>query len=281
MAGCHDCVCCWVLLLQPPLISKTQGLAGLCLHQLGVLVLPTPGKYWPGLRSGPAHCYDSGWAAGHGGRGIVPQTGSHHRSLSLPAVTSSEAVLTFLQNASLFALPAMGTGLPPPPERGLPLPVDSTPSLATLLATPLTGVSTSSKTPPLVLSSALPAIPGKVVETIRAGGYIDFKELLPDNMALRRRLMEAGWGTAHSQASNSREIKDVTTWVHCFLSFVAAKVDSEETRQLMAYGQIVLMLATKYGGLGWRLYDAHFRQLVSAGQHLPWAKINPSMMLAH
>ena len=174
----------------------------------------------------------------------------------------------------------MGTGLPPPHERSLPLPVDSTPSLATLLATPLAGVSTSSKTPPLVLSSALPAIPGKVVETIRAGGYIDFKELLPDNMALRRRLMEAGWGTTHSQASNSREIKDVTTWVHCFLSFVAAKVDSEETRQLMAYGQIVLMLATKYGGLGWRLYDAHFRQLVSAGQHLPWAEINPSMMLA-
>ena len=101
----------------------------------------------------------------------------------------------------------MGTGLPPPPERGLPLPVDSTPSLATLLATPLMGVSTSSKTPPLVL--------------------------LSDNMALRCRLMEAGWGATHSQASNSREIKDVTTWVHCFLSFVAAKFDSEETRQLM------------------------------------------------
>ena len=228
VAGCHDCVCCWVLLLQPPLISKTQGLAGLCLHQLGVLVMPTQGKYWPGLRSGPAHCYDSGWAAGHGGRGIVPQTGSHHRSLSLPAVTSSEAVLTFLQNAPLFASPAMGAGLP--------LPVDSTPSLATLLATPLTGASTSSKTPPLVLSSALPAIPGEVIETIRAGGYIDFKELLPDNMALRHHLMEAGWGATHSQVSNSREIKDITTWVHCFMSFVAAKVDSEETCQLMAYG---------------------------------------------
>ena len=164
---------------------------------------------------------------------------------------------------------------------GLPLPVDSTPSLATLLATPLTGASTSSKTPPLVLSSALPAIPGEVIETIRAGGYIDFKELLPDNMGLRHHLMKAGWGATHSQVSNSREIKDMTTWVHCFMLFVAAKVDSEETRQLMAYGQIIIMLATKHGGLGWHFYDAHFRQLVSAGQHLPWAEINPSIMLAH
>ena len=100
-------------------------------------------------------------------------------------------------------------------------------------------------------------------------------------MALQHHLMEAGWGATHSQVSNSREIKDITTWVHCFMSFVAAKVDSEETRQLMAYGQIIIMLATKHGGLGWHFYDAHFSQLVSAGQHLPWAEINPSMMLAH
>ena len=69
-------------------------------------------------------------------------------------------------------------------------------------------------------------------------------------MALRHRLMEAGWGATHSQVSNSWEIKDVTTWVHFFLSFVAAIVDLEETHQLMAYGQITIMLATKYGGLG-------------------------------
>ena len=48
----------------------------------------------------------------------------------------------------------------------------------------------------------------------------------------------------------------------------------------MAYGQIIKMLATKYSGLRWRLYDAHIHQLVSAGQHLPWVEINPSMMLA-
>jgi hypothetical protein len=45
------------------------------------------------------------------------------------------------------------------------------------------------------------------------------------------------------------------------MSFVAAKVDNVETRQLIAYGQIMLMLAKKYGGLGWRSYDTHFRQL--------------------
>ena len=38
------------------------------------------------------------------------------------------------------------------------------------------------------LSSALPPIPGKVIERIRAGSFVDLKELLPDNVALLQHL---------------------------------------------------------------------------------------------
>ena len=51
------------------------------------------------------------------------------------------------------------------------------------------------------------------------------------------------------------------TWLHCFLAFVAAKVESPETRELMPYGQIILMLAQKHGGKGWKAYDTYFCQL--------------------
>ena len=51
-----------------------------------------------------------------------------------------------------------------------------------LLATPLESLGLS-RTTPLVLSSALPQIPGKVFEAIRAGHYMDFNDLLPDNVA--------------------------------------------------------------------------------------------------
>ena len=48
----------------------------------------------------------------------------------------------------------------------------------------------------LVLASALPPIPGKVVEKILKGQFIDFKELLMDNVALMTQLQELGAGAA-------------------------------------------------------------------------------------
>ena len=62
---------------------------------------------------------------------------------------------------------------------------------------------------------------------------------------------------------------------------MAAKVNCQETRDLMAYGQIILMLARKHGGLCWKAYNAHFRQLVGAGHNLHWTEYNPSMMAAN
>ena len=153
------------------------------------------------------------------------------------------------------------------------------PSLASLLATPLASLGPS-RTTPLVLSSALPPIPGKVVEAIRAGHYVDFKDLLPDNVALRWRVVDTGILGSSNQNLRLREVGDIETWLHCFLAFVAAKVESPETRELMAYGQIILMLARKHGGMGWKTYDTHFRQLMGAGHTLPWTELNPTMMAA-
>ena len=54
----------------------------------------------------------------------------------------------------------------------------------------------SGRSSPLVLASALPPIPGKVVEKILKGQFIDFKELLMDNVALMTQLQELEAGTA-------------------------------------------------------------------------------------
>ena len=58
-----------------------------------------------------------------------------------------------------------------------PLPDHSPAWLAELL-----GVAPVPSTPPLVLASALPPIPGKAVEKILKGQFIDFKEHLMDNV---------------------------------------------------------------------------------------------------
>ena len=43
---------------------------------------------------------------------------------------------------------------------------------------------------------------------------------------------------------------------------------------------IVLQLASKHPGAGWRSYDRQFRQHQAAGAGLPWADLNPSLMAA-
>ena len=152
-------------------------------------------------------------------------------------------------------------------------------SLASLLATPLSslGPAPVGIAVPLVLSSALPPVPARAVDKIRSGLFIDFKELLPDNVALSQRLAETSSLLSGAPPAHLREVTDILTWISCFLYFVAARSEDSVTRDLMAYGLIVLHLARKHGGRGWLLYDAAFRQQMAAGS-LAWTDLNASMM---
>ena len=148
--------------------------------------------------------------------------------------------------------------------------IPSVPSITTLLATPLPPLSGSQPTPaasPLTLSSALPPIPGKLVERIQSRVYIDFKEFLSDNVMLLQRLRELNQGRAVPASMQTlvdgsclHEILDLLSWDSCFLAFMAARVDHQEMRELAAYGLIVLQLARKHAGGGWLAYDRQFQQ---------------------
>lgn len=141
------------------------------------------------------------------------------------------------------------------------------------------GPSTSASVPPvpsvpLVLSAALPPVPAKIVEKITQEQFVDFKDLLADNMALQKRLNEVGIHTHfYSPTGRLREVQDPLTWVSCFLAFMATRIEDKETRSLAAYGMIVIHLARKHGGRGWLAYDSLFRQQVSAGAKLDWAEL--------
>ena len=123
-----------------------------------------------------------------------------------------------------------------------------------------------------------------MVERIRSGSFVEFKEFLADNILLLQRLQELGHATSPAQlppsGSRMREISDPLSWSACFLAFMAAKVDHKETRDLAAYGMLILHLARKHTGSGWLVYDRQFRQHQAAGANLPWADISPSLMAA-
>ena len=140
-----------------------------------------------------------------------------------------------------------------------------------------------SKPQPLMLSSALPPIPTKVVEKILKGDNLDMKELLADNVALLRRIQEVNAGINHqaiTTTSKLREIADPLTWTYCMLSFLAVKVPHPETRQIVAYMQIIIDLARKHPGSGWLSYDTLFRQQMNAGGTSHWNELNTSLMAA-
>ena len=147
---------------------------------------------------------------------------------------------------------------------------------------PLPPLAAAVKASPLILSSALPPIPAKVVDRISASSFVDLKELLPDNMALLQRLQETSAGSQATAGgpSRMREVRDPLTWAACFMGFVAARADLPGTRDLLAYGQLILQLARQHGGGGWIAYDNQFRQQAAAGATSPWSELNLSLMAA-
>ena len=118
-------------------------------------------------------------------------------------------------------------------------------------------------------------------KSVCRGAFVEMRELLPDNVALLQRLQEISLPGHPSPANPSRlrDIRDALSWAACFMAFVTAKVDSPETRELMAYGKII-ELPQRHCGLGWATYDTLFRQQVAAGAEATWSQLNPSLMAA-
>ena len=117
--------------------------------------------------------------------------------------------------------------------------------------------------------------------------YVDFEEFLSDNIILLQRLRELGQGgpilpgvQPLVNSSRLQEIADPLSWVSCFLAFMASRVDNQETRELAAYGLIVLQLSRKHAREDWLAYNHQFCQHQTAGANLPWADISPSLMAA-
>ena len=211
----------------------------------------------------------------------TPAHGSAPLPLSVPgAMPPCRAVTSVTLFSAANAPSSTSTTSSPALAQSLP----SLPELEAMFAPHGTAplVAADHKPQPLIMSSALPPIPGKVVERIRAGLFVDLKELLQDNVALLQRLQEVNTGSQASTGGTSRmrDIRDPMTWASAFMAFVAARSDNPETRDLLAYGQLVLLLARKHGGLGWVAYDHQFRQQAAAGSTAPWSELNLSLMAA-
>jgi hypothetical protein len=93
-----------------------------------------------------------------------------------------------------------------------------------------------------VTSGALPPIPAKIMEKVRAGKYVDFREMLPDNVALLEQLSTLGNSNPAPTTARLRELKDPLSWVFCFMYYI---IDSTERDwQLVAHVTCMFVIMT-------------------------------------
>ena len=97
------------------------------------------------------------------------------------------------------------------------------------------------------MSPSLLPIPGKVIDKVWAGLFVDLREMFPDNAALTKQITDTG----SSAGSKLRELEDPLTWAFYFLAFLAVSVNDRKAKELAAYSQIVIQLAQRHGGRGW------------------------------
>ena len=238
-------------------------------------------------------------ATGPGGKGLVALMEAVSRQLTCEDVwwcykfSVCTCQVWRLSNAVLIPSvghPPLGAIPPAASIAGLKLPTFSEPSGATGGPSPGDGkdstevrASSSSEVPaPFTLGEGLPPVPGKLVQKIQRGEFVDMAELLRDNMELERRrtareMPAAGLGLGVQPSR--REVPDLISWVQCFGVYAAVVSVKHPDRllQLLAYQTTIVREARRCGGRGWLSYDAMFRQQAAISPSVDWSKLNNSL----
>ena len=134
----------------------------------------------------------------------------------------------------------------------------------------------------LSLSVSMRPVPARVVNLIRCGRFIEMRDLLRDNVAVRGHFEEIH-GTMGvqllpiSSRPRVREVNSLPSWVCCFLTFLAVGTSDTATRDRLTYAVLLLREAMRHGGQGWMDYDRLFRQQAAIDPSLAWNMIHPGL----
>ena len=89
-----------------------------------------------------------------------------------------------------------------------------------------------------------------MVERIRAGLFVEIKELMPDNATLKLQIFDLGAHSAGSSPAKLRGVEDPLAWVFYFMSLLAISTNDERAKDLAAYAKVIIHLAQRHGGWG-------------------------------
>ena len=128
---------------------------------------------------------------------------------------------------------------------------------------------------------SLPPIPTRLLKAIKAGGYIDLGDLLPEA------LLEAFDLPIHKEGKEEQpkrrfKVTTILEWGLAFATYAAAITHwtPERAPQLIAYSGIIFRLAREVEGPTWLRYDKAFRQAAAINPSLQWDQCQPDIWLA-
>ena len=138
-------------------------------------------------------------------------------------------------------------------------------SLHPLAVSNADGMMPHSSAPGVILSPAAEPFPQKLVDRVRSGLFVEMRDLLSDNISLLQQLeMVNSQCTLPALPGLMRprlcEVSSLATWTYCFLTYLAIRSTDHATRDMLAYGRLLVREAQRHGGRVWLDYDRVFRQ---------------------
>lgn len=135
-----------------------------------------------------------------------------------------------------------------------------------------------------------PHLPHKTLTSIRNGEYIDFNNLLPDNIdghdeQLRVSFDSLGGSGISIPVSltqpKRQRIDSIERWLTAFNLFASVVVNyfPYKASELFAYQQIIRDAQRKFAGMAWYAYDIAFRKKAANNVTLSWAQRDPQLYL--
>ena len=123
-----------------------------------------------------------------------------------------------------------------------------------------------------VLSATHPPVKRNLVAKIQAGKYINFQELLAENLVKETR--------KNKNLDETEKIDDITKWIECMGLYIAicSLVNVYHVQNLIAYQSTILHLYRESRDpRAWQRYDVAFRRKASLNGLIDWSSIDESL----
>ena len=135
------------------------------------------------------------------------------------------------------------------------------------------------------LAMSMRPIPARLVQQIRTGRFVEMRDIMCDNAAVRSHFedLHGGFGIhllTVSSRPRVREVPSLPSWVCCFLTYLAIFTADQATRERATYGLLVVREAMRHGGQGWLEYDRLFRQQAAINPNMQRNALQPELQAA-